>query len=383
MAKRVKTKYEGVFSYEGATDTTFYIVYYKGDKRTEEAVGRATRDQMTAAKANHIRSLRVTGRQLSNTEVRDAKKAEDELEANRWTFNRLWEHYHQNRDNYKGFNRDNSVFLNHIAPVLGDKEPHLVDPLEIDRLKLGLIKKQKLSAQTVKNVLELIRRLSNWGKKRRLTLGLSFSISMPQPNNEVKEDLPPELVGSLLEAIKAADDQLEACFIKMCLFTGRRTGEICKLQWSDINLGQQTMLLRNTKTNRDELLPLADELKTMLASMDRFSEIWLFPNHNGNERKRLDSPGRRIIQAAGIPSSYRPTYCLRHTFASTAASLGIPWHVIKELLGHKSGSRDITDRYARVSQKVLLQSVNQVADHFLETLQDNTDTFKSEATISN
>jgi len=72
---------------------------------------------------------------------------------------------------------------------------------------------------------------------------------MPKPNNVIKEVLPPQMVANLLEAPDGAEDQMEAGFIKMCLFTGRRTGEICKLRWEDLNLDQQSMFLRNTKTN--------------------------------------------------------------------------------------------------------------------------------------
>jgi len=100
--------------------------------------------------------------------------------------------------------------------------------------------------------------------------------------------------------------------------------------------------------------------------MPRWHEEWVFPNHNGEERKRPDLPGKRIIREAGIPATFRPTYSLRRTFASEAASIGIPWHVIKELLGHKNANRDVTDRYAHVSHKALLGAVNQVA----KTLED-------------
>lgn len=363
-----KTSYKGV-SWRGkinpSTDKEekiFYIRYYAPDgKEHFEKVG-SSREDMSAYKASQIRARRSEGKEESN-KGRRAKEAAARAEAeNRWPFDRLWEHYRTNRENYKGEPRDGNLYKNHIHPDFGDREPHELEPFDIDRLKQRLYKKKELSDQTVKNVLEIIRRLANWGRKRRVSPGLSFSIEMPRPNNVIKEDLPPQLIGSLLEALDRAEDLLEASFIKMCLFTGRRTGEICKLRWEDVDLEQQSMYLRNTKTNKDELLPLADVLVKMLRSMPRWHEDWVFPNHNGDERKRLDTPGRRIIRDAGIPNTYRPTYSLRHTFASVAASLGLPWHIIKELLGHKNANRDITDRYAHVSHKALLKAVNQVAE---------------------
>jgi len=73
---------------------------------------------------------------------------------------------------------------------------------------------------------------------------------------------------------------------------------------------------------------------------------------NGQRRMRLDAPGKRLIQSGGVPESFRPGYCLRHTYASTAASIGVPWHIIKELLGYRTANRDITASYAHVSQPV-------------------------------
>ena len=368
IMKFQKTNYKGVSWRDktnlstGKEEKIFYIRYYAPNGQEHfEKVG-SSREEMSAYKASQIRARRSEGKETSNQQRRlleEERRAEAE---NRWPFDRLWDHYRQNRENYKGESRDGRVYRCHIQPVFGDKEPHDLHPFEIDRLKQTLYKKKGLKDQTVKNILELIRRLANWGRKRKVTSGLGFELEMPKPNNVVKEVLPPQLIGNLLEALDRAEDQLEASFIRMCLFTGRRTGEICKLRWEDVDLDQQSMFLRNTKTNKDELLPLADALVKMLRNMPRWHEEWVFPNHNGEERKRLDLPGKRIIREAGIPASFRPTYSLRHTFASEAASIGIPWHIIKELLGHKNANRDITDRYAHVSHRALLAAVNQVVE---------------------
>ena len=48
---------------------------------------------------------------------------------------------------------------------------------------------KKKSEGTVKNVLELLRRICNYAVKKNLTEGLSFTIEMPKLNNLRTEDL--------------------------------------------------------------------------------------------------------------------------------------------------------------------------------------------------
>jgi hypothetical protein len=72
-------------------------------------------------------------------------------------------------------------------------------PLDLDRLRINLGK--TLKPQTVKHVLGLIKRLSNFGVSRRLCEGIGFKITVPKVSNLKTEDLSPEEMKKLLEAI--------------------------------------------------------------------------------------------------------------------------------------------------------------------------------------
>ena len=89
--KRFKTKYPGVFYREAdriggrGTEQVFYIIFKKDGKNQEEKVGRQFADDMTAARANRIRSERIEGKRQSRKEIRDAAKAQKEA----WTLSNL------------------------------------------------------------------------------------------------------------------------------------------------------------------------------------------------------------------------------------------------------------------------------------------------------
>ena len=79
---------------------------------------------------------------------------------------------------------------------------------------------------TVKNVLELLRRLVNFAAKKRLCEVPTFTIEMPKVNNIKTEDLTAKQMTRLLEALEKAPNLQVAHLMKMALLTGMRRGEL-------------------------------------------------------------------------------------------------------------------------------------------------------------
>ena len=192
--QRFKTKYPGVYYIEGLAadgrlERIYYIMYRRHGRLIEEKAGRQYQDDMTPARAAHIRSQRIEGDQPSNQERREVAMQSQE----RWTLARLWEKYKRTRPDLKGLVTDENRFSLHIRPLLGGKEPGELTPLDIDRLRLKMLKTHKPG--TVKNVLELLRRVINFAVKKHLCPGPGFVIEMPKVNNLKTEDLNPGATG--------------------------------------------------------------------------------------------------------------------------------------------------------------------------------------------
>lgn len=361
--ERFKTKYPGVHYIKGTRagsekpEKIFYIRYRVAGKLVEEKAGRQYQDDMTPAKAAGIRSERIDGKELSN----QAKREAEQKKVDRWTITRLWAEYQQNKTRYKGLSREKGRYDNHIDPEFGSKEPHEISPLDVKRFQKRLLK--DLSPQTVKNTLELLRRIVNFGYKNRLSKPFDFVLEMPKTDNIINESLNPSQIKSLLSVLDSHPREVEAWLLKVMLYTGRRTGEICGLEWDDLDNERQTFTLRDTKAGKTEQLPYSDRVKEIFKTMPRFHDVFIFPNSDGSRRTRIDAKARKLRDEAGIPSNYRPSYCLRHTFASVAASIDIPERALKALLGHadKAAKQDITGRYAHVSHVRLLKAANDIA----------------------
>ncbi|MEA3437574.1 MAG: integrase, partial [Thermodesulfobacteriota bacterium] len=266
--KRHKTKYAGVFFRTArrigtqGTEKVYYIVFKKDGKVCEEKVGRQFVDDMSPARAARIRSERIEGKRKGRKEIKAAQEARKKAEANKWTIFRLWEAYKENRPNLKGIVTDQNRFDNYIGPAFGNKEPSELISLDVDRLRIKLLKKR--SPGTVKNILELLRRIINFGIKKGLCAGPGFRIELPRVNSEKTEDLTPGQLQNLLKAIDADSNTYAGNMMKMALYTGMRRGEMFKLKWKNIDFEHGFIELVDPKGGPDQKIPLNNAARDLL-----------------------------------------------------------------------------------------------------------------------
>jgi integrase len=357
--KRLKTKYPGVYYILGKAvsskkeERIYYIMYRKDGRQIHEKAGRQFQDDMTPARAAQIRALRIEGEQLSNKERRQVEKEKKEADANRWTVKRLWKEYKKNKPVLKGIVTDENRFENHIEPNFGDKEPSEIIPLDIDRLRLKLLKKK--SPGTVKNVLELLRRITNFGVKKQLCEGLGFAIEMPRVNNLKTEDLTPKQLQKLLKVIEKDEHPYAGPMMKMALFTGMRRGEMFRLKWKDINFERAFINLRDPKGGPDQKIPLNDAARDCLLNHIRTKSPYVFPGRGGRQRTDINKAVGKIKEDAGLPQDFRALHGLRHVYATMLASSGqVDMYTLQKLLTHKSPL--MTQRYAHLRDEALKQS---------------------------
>ena len=354
--KRIKTGYKGVHyimgnSIQGKPERIYMIMYRRSGKLIEEKAGRQYQDAMTPARAARIRAERIEGKALSNEERREVKEKEKEArQAKQWTLANLWEEYKTTRADTKGIRSDDGRFKLHIQPTLGEKKFEEIAPLDIDRLRISLLKTK--SAQTVKHVIGIIKRLSNFAINKRITKGLDFRLIAPKVNNLKTEFLTEEQVRALLKAIDEDPHPHAGPMMLMALFTGMRRGELFKLTWADIDFERGFIRIRDPKGGIDQSIPLNDNAREVLKTLPKADSPYVFPGRSGEERTDINQQIRVIKQKAGLPKDFRALHGLRHHFASVLASSGqVDLYVIQKLLTHKSPV--MTARYSHLRDAAL------------------------------
>lgn len=357
--KRFKTKYPGVYYIEGVIgpgkkEKIFYIRYRKAGKQIDEKAGREFADDMTPARAALLRAERLAGREATNKERRQATK-----KNHRWTISRLFAEYAAQRRQNTTLAIDITRYEKHIKPSFGHLEPHEIDALSVDRVRICISK--KLKPQTVCHVLNLLLAIVNFGVDKGLSKGLSFKVKKPRVDNIKTEDLNPKQLKRLLKAI-AEDGHLHAGdMMLLALYSGMRRGEMLKLKWQDIDFDRGFIELVDPKGGPSQKIPLNLSARKLLKNHIHTGSDYVFSGRGGKRRKSIAVPVNRIKKAAGLPKNFRPLHGLRHAFASMLASSGqVDLYTLSKLLTHKDVK--MTQRYAHLRDDALKKASSVASD---------------------
>ncbi len=365
MAGRIRTNYPGVYYRESArigrsgTEKVYYIVFKKDGKTIEEKVGRQYADDITPARAARIRGDRVEGRRQSRKEIKTAQEAKN----HRVTVNKIWEIYKQGNPQLKGLIQDECRYDNYIKPNFGNKEPRELAPFDVDGLRVKLLKKKKPA--TVRNILELLRRLARYGEKKQLCPGINFTIEMPRVDNIVTEDLTPDQLKKLIKVIEKNKNMPAAKMMHLVLFTGMRRGELFRLKWDDIDYRRGYIRLRDPKGGTSQNIPLSSQAEKILKSIDKTESAYVFPGKEGKQRTDIKKKLNKVKELAELPAGFRPLQGLRHVYASMKASSGeVDLYTLQKLMTHKSPK--MTQRYAHLRDEALRKAAEVVDPSLLQ-----------------
>ena len=401
-------KLNGVFSILGTSPVTgeaeriFYLRYRTPDgKMVEEKAGRAGKpDSMTPAKARAIREDRLRGIDRPNREKRKAERAEAQTEATKWTFDKLWGEWKKVNADKRGRVIDDNRYRTHLQPLFGSKEPKEVTPLEVDRLRVGMLKgnapppgrkfdpdakrradysekkKKELAERsakrkrkpyaigTVVSVLSLLRRIASFGVNCRLCEGLSFKVQIPKGAKQKTEDMTGEQMARYIRTCREWPDVQAGNFQLLMLHTGMRRSEVRNLKWSDVDYDRGFILIRDPKGGEDQRIPMNDAAAELLKAPPRdHKNLYVFPGErSGGPRaiRHIAESSRAIRNAAGLPKDFRPNHGLRHTFASHLASSGeVDLYTLQKMMTHKSPT--MTQRYAHLRDDALKRGASVMA----------------------
>lgn len=150
-------------------------------------------------------------------------------------------------------------------------------------------------------------------------------------------------------------------YLHFLLFTGLRRSEATRLMWDDVDFGERTFVIPETKNKEPHRLPMSDFLYDLLMRRHLQAEkVWVFPSPVANgplkePRTALD----RVTELTGIEFKLHD---LRRTFITIAESLDIPAYALKRLLNHKF-SNDVTAGYIVPSIDRLREPMQRITDY--------------------
>ena len=185
----------------------------------------------------------------------------------------------------------------------------------------------------------------SWGMRE----GLAFS--NPTVNTNKREEKARDRVlldDELMRIWNAAGDDVYGTIVKLLILTGQRRGEIAGLRWSEVDLERCAVSLpaERTKNNRPHAVPLAPTAFALLKGRPRTGDTVFEFTAWAYQKDLLDK--RSGVNGWTI-------HDLRRTTATGMADIGIPPHIIEQILnhqsGHKGGVADIYNRSSYAAEK--------------------------------
>ena len=169
----------------------------------------------------------------------------------------------------------------------------------------------------------------------------------------------------------------------LSISTGIRIGELCALQWKDIDLEKRILTVRKTMqriqvptdTTKTKLIitdpksessrrkiPIPDCMMSFLLKFKGESDDYVLTGTDKPiEPRTMQYRFRTILKNANLPTVH--FHALRHIFASTCIRLGFDVKSLSELLGHSSVEITL-NRYVHSSFEQKQAYMKQLAFHF-------------------
>ena len=180
------------------------------------------------------------------------------------------------------------------------------------------------------------------------------------------------------EAVEALPNQKAKVYFLMALYMGFRSSELLTLEWSNVNMKDNTMTALDTKNHSDHTLPIPKALLPHIKVLHEHTgkHKWVFTGEDTD--KHMTVPKKQItaiVTATGIEFS---SHDLRRTFATIGEAVGVPLSMIKRMMNHVT-TEDITASYISTETDTLRENINKIGAfiHAKVTQKDNIIQFTS------
>ena len=275
----------------------------------------------------------------------------------------LWYWMQKKKDYIKESTYSNysNIISNHIIPELGNIKlsnlnNKLIQEYLINKYKTGRLDGNGgLSNKTIRDIIAVVKSSLKYAIKEEMINNINLDFTYPKIGNKDKIYIMPKKDQEKLITYIKQNENTRSLGVLLALYSGIRIGELCALQWKDIDFKNNILhinktlqriyikdnkesvskiIITNPKThNAERDIPLnkrfADILKKYQTESNNYilsnSDKWIEPRtYRRYFKKCLDKAKIGQINFHG----------LRHTFATNCIKLGVDYKTVSELLGH-------------------------------------------------
>ena len=242
----------------------------------------------------------------------------------------------------------------HILPYFGEKS---IDSIVQDDIYAFIADRRKkgLSDRYITDIIILMKVIFKFAVRTYNIFNPMVGLALPKRKNAEIQILDKAEQGKLQSYI-AENQNLGTLGTALSYSTGIRIGELCTLQWKDIDLEKRILTVSKTMqriqckngANKTKLIitdPKSDSSKRkipipecMMSFLYKFkgkeNEYVVSGSETPVEPRTMQYRFSKILKNVNLPSVH--FHALRHIFASTCVKLGFDIKSLSELLGHSS-----------------------------------------------
>jgi len=352
MARIKSKKYNGVYYNELTNKDKSYYITYKDlqNKKVWQKIGlysEGIREDYCNAKRNEAVNI------IKNGEITPHILKKKKIEI--ITFDNIALQYFQYKlDTKKQTDQENRKekqrYINHIKPFIGYTDINKLSTKDIEKVQTAKI--GQLADSYVNQLIFLISTIIRHSIKQGIFKNQNpvQNITNLKFDNARERYLSKDEIHQLFNTVKH-DIQL-LLFVKLALSTGGRLNTIMSIHKKDINLDNNSVLLKDHKNSSSYTgyydLELKEFLKIYTASMQPNDLIITYQTSAIQQKLRpiLNKLFNVGLEKEDIKNRV-VVHTLRHTFASHLAIKGVPILTIQKLMNHKEIK--MTLRYAKLA----------------------------------
>lgn len=273
-------------------------------------------------------------------------------------------------ENKKNFIKESSyanyktIVVNHLIPVFGkmllsDITYQVIQEHVLQWVKNGRIDGNGgLSNKTIKDMVMVLKMCLRDAGIDEYQITRKNGVLYPNRNNkDTIFCLSEQSFQAYIDALMRDLNPENIGFI-MCLYTGVRIGEICALQWKDIDFNEKVVFVSKTiqrvyikgwenkgiskviitkpKSKKSiRTIPISDTVFDLLVKYRKDEEIYIVTGTKKYIEPRLYRKHYKIF-VENHSLEYIKFHGLRHTFATRCIKTGADYKTVSELLGHAS-----------------------------------------------
>ncbi len=264
-----------------------------------------------------------------------------------------------------------NIIRNHLLPELGgmymtNLTTAKINDFILKKLNNGRLNgKGGLSAKSVRDIMTVFRSISSYAAREYNIREVYFT--MPKTEQKKIDVLSISERNRLVYYLKENLNRINIAIL-LCLFTGLRVGELCGLQWKDIdlennvlsisrtvqriNLSGKSKVIVGTPKSKSSVrsIPIPEFMRVILTEIKKNdSTYFITGTEKPTEPRTMQNRFHKILKECGLRCIN--FHILRHTYATICIEHGFDPKTLSELLGHADASITL-NRYVHSSMQL-------------------------------